>query len=178
MQTLDEFLALSPEAATFLGDYTHDGDWSDPTSAGIARFKQLIATLEQRLDAIDMTGATLQDRNDVTLLRSFIVQLRRDVADQEAGKDVSGPPLTVLGALFTMILHKDEQDSSVWWGHLISRLEKAPAFMTAAKSSITHPGRLQAQVALKQLVDGASALYLHPDADGCRLARRPKGALR
>ena len=152
VQTLDEFLALSPEAATFLGDYTHDGDWSDPTSAGIARFKQLIATLEQRLGAIDMTGATLQDRNDVTLLRSFIVQLRRDVADQEAGKDVSGPPLTVLGVLFTMILHKDEQDSSVWWDHLISRLEKAPAFMTAAKSSITHPGRLQAQVALKQLV--------------------------
>ncbi len=151
VQTLDEFLALSPEAATFLGDYTHDGDWSDPTPAGIARYKQLIGTLERRLDAIDTTGATLQDRNDVTLLRAFIAQQRRGLADQEAGKDVSGPPLTVLGALFTMILHKDEQDSTVWWNHLISRLEKAPSFMAAAKSTITHPGRLQAQVALKQL---------------------------
>ncbi len=144
-------LAISPETATFLGDYTHDGDWSDPTAAGIARSKQVITTLEQRLDAIDMTGATLQDRNDVTLLRAFIVQLRRGVADQEAGKDASGPPLTVLGALFTMILHKNEQDSGIWWDHLISRLEKAPDFMAAAKASITHPGRLQAQVALKQL---------------------------
>jgi uncharacterized protein (DUF885 family) len=151
VQTLDEFLAVSPETATFLGDYTHDGDWSDPTPAGIARYKQLIATLEQRLDAINMTGATLQDRNDVTLLRAFIVQLRRQLADQEAGKDASGPPLTVLGVIFTMILHKDEQDPAVWWGHLISRLEKAPGFMAAARLSITHPGRLQAQVALKQL---------------------------
>ncbi len=176
VQTLDDFLALSPETATFLGDYTHDGDWSDPTSAGIARYKQLIATLEQRLDAIDLTGATLQDRNDVTLLRAFIVQLRRDVADQEAGKDVSGPPLTVLGALFTMILHKDEQDSSTWWDHLISRLEKAPAFMTAARSSITHPGRLQAQVALKQLAM-APALFtfiLTPMAAGLPADRKTR----
>jgi uncharacterized protein (DUF885 family) len=151
VQALDEFLTISPETATFLGDYSHDGDWSDPTAAGIARYRQFIAALEQRLDAIDMTGATLQDRNDVTLLRAFIAQLRRGVADQEAGKDASGPPLTVLGALFTMILHKDEQDSAVWWDHVTSRLEKAPDFLAASKSSITHPGRLQAEVALKQL---------------------------
>ncbi|HXO17179.1 MAG TPA: DUF885 family protein, partial [Candidatus Dormibacteraeota bacterium] len=150
-ETMNEYLAASPETATFLGDYSRDGDWSDPTPAGIARFKQMLASYEQRLDAIDMTGATLQDRNDVKLMRAFVVTQRRAFADQEAGKDPSGPPLTVLGVTFTMILHKGEQDPSVWWDHVISRLEKAPEWMAEQRPMITHPGRLQAEVALKQL---------------------------
>jgi uncharacterized protein (DUF885 family) len=155
-----EFLAAAPEIATFLGDYSHDGDWSDPTPAGIAHFRAMLANYETRLNAIDMTGATLHDRDDVTLMRAFVVQQRRALADQESGKDPSGPPLTVLGAVYTMILHKQEQDSSVWWGHMISRLEKAPAWMTAQRALITHPGRLQAEVAVKQL-ESAPALFTY-----------------
>lgn len=155
-----EFLAAAPEIATFLGDYGHDGDWSDPTPAGIAHFRAMLANYETRLNAIDMTGATLHDRDDVTLMRAFVVQQRRALADQESGKDPSAPPLTVLGAVYTMILHKQEQDSSVWWGHMISRLEKAPAWMTAQRALITHPGRLQAEVAVKQL-ESAPALFTY-----------------
>jgi uncharacterized protein (DUF885 family) len=160
LQGVNDFLAASPEVATFLGDYSHDGDWSDPTPAGTAHFKQMLSTFEQKIDAIDMTGATLQDRNDVTLMRAFIVSQRRTIADQAAGKDPSGPPLTVLGVVFTMMLHKDEQDPSVWWDHLISRMEKAPAWMAAQRSQITHPGKLQAEVALKQLAM-APALFTY-----------------
>jgi uncharacterized protein (DUF885 family) len=168
LQGVNDFLAASPEVATFLGDYSHDGDWSDPTPAGIAHFKQMLSTFEQKIDAIDMSGATLQDRNDVTLMRAFVVSQRRTIADREAGKDPSGAPLTVLGVVFTMMLHKDEQDPSVWWGHLISRMEKAPAWMAAQRAQITHPGKLQAEVALKQLAM-APALFtyiLTPMADG------------
>jgi uncharacterized protein (DUF885 family) len=50
-----------------------------------------------------------------------------------------------------MILHKEGQDPTVWWDHMISRLEKAPAWMAAQRPLITHPGRLQAEVAVKQL---------------------------
>jgi uncharacterized protein (DUF885 family) len=168
LQGVNDFLAASPEVATFLGDYSHDGDWSDPTPAGIAHFKQMLSTFEQKIDAIDMSGATLQDRNDITLMRAFVVSQRRTIADREAGKDPSGAPLTVLGVVFTMMLHKDEQDPSVWWGHLISRMEKAPAWMAAQRAQITHPGKLQAEVALKQLAM-APALFtyiLTPMADG------------
>jgi uncharacterized protein (DUF885 family) len=146
-----EFLAASPETATLLGDYSYDGDWSDPTPSGIAHFKAMLATYEQRLDAIDMTGATLHDRNDVALMHAFVVWERRLLAEQEAGKDPAAPPLTVLGAIFTMILHKDEQDSTLWWDHVISRLEKAPAWMAAQRAAITHPGRLQAEIGIKEL---------------------------
>ena len=151
LQSVADFLAADPEAATFLGDYSHDGDWSDPTPAGIAHMKQLLATYRSKLDAIDMTGATLQDRNDVSVMRAFAVGQLRQLAELEAGKDPSGPPLTVLGAVFTMILHVGEQDQAVWWDHMISRLEKAPAWMAAQRPLITHPGRLQAEVAVQEL---------------------------
>lgn len=168
MQALNDFLAASPEVATFLGDYSHDADWSDPSPAGVAHFTQLIASYEQRVDGIDMTGATLHDRNDIKLMRAFIAAQRRQLADLEAGKDPSGPPLTMMGAVFTMMLHKDEQDPAVWWSNLISRLEKAPAWMAAQRPLITHPGRLQAEVGLQQLAM-APALFngiLTPMASG------------
>jgi uncharacterized protein (DUF885 family) len=160
LTSVNGFLAAFPEVGTFLGDYTHDGDWSDPTPAGITQLRTMLDRYEQRLNAIDMTGATLADRNDVILMRAFVVQQRRAMAEQEAGKDPSAPPLTVLGTLFTMILHKDEQDSGVWWDHVISRLEKAPAWLAARRVGITHPGRLQAEVALKQLAM-APALFTY-----------------
>ncbi|MGB8907128.1 MAG: DUF885 domain-containing protein [Candidatus Cybelea sp.] len=150
-QAVAKFLAASPQTATFLGDYTHDSQWSDPTPAGIAGLKAMLTKYEQSLNAIDMTGATLQDRDDITLMRAFVTGQRRQIREQEAGKDPSAPPLTVLGVTFTMILHKDEQDPSVWWNNMISRLEKAPAWMAAQRPQITNPGRLQAEVAVKQL---------------------------
>ncbi len=159
MQALNDFLVAAPEVATFLGDYSHDGDWSDPTPAGIAHFKAMLSSYEQKIAAIDMTGATLQDRDDIRLMRAFIIGQRRGIADREAGKDPSAPPLTVLGAVFTMILHKDEQDPNVWSDHVISRMEKAPAWMAAQRPLITHPGRLQAQVALKQLAMAPGLFY-------------------
>jgi uncharacterized protein (DUF885 family) len=158
LQALDEFLAAYPEVATFLGDYSRDGEWSDPTPAGLAHFEQLLAGFEGRLDGIDMTGATLEDRDDVTLMRAFVVTQRRQIAEQKEGKDPAAPPLTVLNVVFTMIMHESEQDPSVWWDHVISRLEKAPAWMTAQRAQITHPGQLQAQVGLKQLAM-ATALF-------------------
>ncbi|MFY9737880.1 MAG: DUF885 family protein, partial [Candidatus Cybelea sp.] len=151
LQSIADFLAADPEAATFLGDYSHDGDWSDPTPAGIAHMKRSLATYERKVDAIDMTGATLQDRDDVRLMRAFATAQLRQLGELEAGKDPSGPPLTVLGVVFTMILHMGEQDPAVWWDHMISRLEKAPAWMAAQRPLITHPGRLQAQVAVQEL---------------------------
>ena len=37
LQTLNEFLTAYPEIATFLGDYTRDGDWSDCGDGVVAR---------------------------------------------------------------------------------------------------------------------------------------------
>ena len=111
----------------------------------------MIDAYESKIAAVNMAGSTLQDRNDVALMRAFIITQRRQMADTLAGKDPSGPPLTVMATMFTMILHRNEQDPALWWNHVISRLEKAPAWMAVQRPMMTHPGRLQAEVAVKEL---------------------------
>ncbi|PZR57430.1 MAG: hypothetical protein DLM50_05490 [Candidatus Meridianibacter frigidus] len=150
-EAIQSFRKASPEFDTFLGDYSHDGDFSDPTPAGLRQVGAIMTRLAARLDAIDMTHATLHDRNDMKLMRALIIGQRRGFAEVREGKNPAGPPMAVLGLVFTMILHKDEQEQSVWWDHMISRLEKAPAWMAVQKAMITHPGRLQAQIANQQL---------------------------
>ncbi|MBV8688936.1 MAG: DUF885 domain-containing protein, partial [Candidatus Eremiobacteraeota bacterium] len=98
-----------------------------------------------------MSHATLRERNDMRLARAFVIAQNRQIAEALEGKDAGGPPLAVTGVFFTMLLHKDEQNPNLWWDHVISRMGKAPAWLAAQKALITHPGKLQAQVAQQEL---------------------------
>ena len=149
--TFGQFIALSPEFATELGDYSHDASWSDPTEAGIAKQQALADKAQASLDAIDMKGASLRDLNDAKLFRAQLVGIRRGIADARTGKDPGGPAGAIVGTIFTMVLRKPGQDNAVWWDHVISRLEKAPGFLAASRPMITHPGRLQGVVASEEL---------------------------
>ncbi|MBV8726756.1 MAG: DUF885 domain-containing protein [Candidatus Eremiobacteraeota bacterium] len=140
-----------PEVATFLGDYRYDANWSKPGMAGIRQGQALMRSFESQLNRIDMSHATLRQRNDMRLSRAFVIQQKRQIADALQGKDPGGPPLAVVGIFFTMLLHKDEQNPNLWWDHVISRMEKAPAWLAAQKTLITHPGKLQAEVAQQEL---------------------------
>src|SRR5262249_21338017 len=153
--TFQQFLAGNPEVSTFLGDYSRDGDWSDPSAAGIARGRALLEQAQARFAAIDMSDAILQDKDDVELATAAFIQQGRQLDDAAAGKDPGGPALTVVGVVFTMVLNKESQPDSLWWDHLISRLEKAPAYLDAARPTIVNPGRLQGQVASEQLAQAA-----------------------
>jgi hypothetical protein len=145
------FLKLAPEFATFLGDYEYDGQLSTPGAKGLAIADRSLADFERVIDGVDMSGATAPERNDLTLLHATVVGQRRQLAEARAGKDAGGPPLQIVGLVFTMILHREGQDPNAWWDHVISRMEKAPAWLASQRTLITHPGRLQAQVASKQL---------------------------
>jgi uncharacterized protein (DUF885 family) len=160
VELFQQGLTMDPELGTFLGDYRHDGEWSDPSAAGNEKAKQIFDAAERKFDAIDMSDANLQDRNDMMLAKALIVQQRRQLADADAGKDPGAAPLTVVGVVFTMILNKEGQDDSLWWDHLISRLEKAPAYLAAARPTVTNPGKLQGQVASEQLAQAAGLFYV------------------
>ena len=148
---LRDFLVLNPEAGTFLGDYSHDGEWSDPTAAGLAKNSAVLDTYEKKFAAIDMSDANLQDKDDLQLANALLVQQRRNLHDAAEGKDPGAPALGVIGAVYTMIMNKEGQNDATWWDHMLSRLEKAPAFLDAARPTIAHPGKLQGQVASEQL---------------------------
>ncbi|MBV8363858.1 MAG: DUF885 domain-containing protein [Candidatus Eremiobacteraeota bacterium] len=149
-----------PEVATFLGDYRYDAYWSKPGMAGIRQGQAMMRQFESSLDRINMSHATLRERNDMRLARAFVVAQNRQIAEALEGKDAGGPPLAMTGVFFTMLLHKDEQNPSVWWDHVISRMEKGPAWLAASKTLITHPGKLQGQVAQQQLAQ-APALFTY-----------------
>ncbi|MBC5823560.1 MAG: DUF885 domain-containing protein [Candidatus Eremiobacteraeota bacterium] len=175
-------LRQQPQVATFLGDYEHDADLSTPGRAGLIAAQRSLDKFEHALNGVDMKGATLGERNDLRLLRALIVGQRRQLAEARAGKDAGGPPLEIVGVIFTMIMHKDEQDRNVWWNHAISRIEKAPAWLAAERTLITHPGRLQAEVASKQLANapglftGLLAGMASTDLSGPRKARFDKAS--
>src|ERR1700730_5503936 len=158
-ETFTRAMVVEPEIGTFLGDYTHDDSWSDPSTAGIAKGKELIDTLDRQLDAVDMTDATLQDKDDLMLAKAFVANQRRGIADAIAGKDPGAAPLTVVGAVSTMIVQKPGQDDHVWWNNMISRLEKAPAFLAAARPAVVNPGKLQGIVASEELGQAAGLFY-------------------
>lgn len=149
----DGFLKLFPGFATFLGDYEYDGELGTPGAEGLALAARSLDGFERAINAVDMSGATLPERNNLTLLRATIAGQRRQLAEAREGKDAGGPPLQIVGLIFTMMLHREGQDPNVWWDHVISRIEKAPSWLASERTLITHPGRLQAQVASKQLAN-------------------------
>jgi uncharacterized protein (DUF885 family) len=157
--TFTRAIAVYPEVGTFLGDYTHDDSWSDPSAAGVAKGKELIDTLDRQLDAVDMSDATLQDRDDLLLAKAFVANQRRGIADAIAGRDPGAAPLAIVGAVYTMIVQKPGQDDRVWWNNMISRLEKAPAFLAAARPAVANPGKLQGIVASEELGQAAGLFY-------------------
>jgi hypothetical protein len=142
---LETFLHDQPMSATLLGDYRFDGELGLGGSAGLAQTERSLTRLERELGSIDMRGATLHERDDLVLLRAVIVGQRRLLAQARAGKDAGGPPFTLIATIFTMMLHKGEQDGNLWWDHVISRLEAAPAWLAAQRTLIVHPGRLQGE---------------------------------
>lgn len=152
---IQKFLSMEPEAATFLGDYSHDGEWSDQSAAGFARAGATLDDAAQKFAAVDMSDATLQDKDDLVLANSTIAQQRRQLREAMEGKDPGAAPGAVVGSVFTMILNKEGQDDSVWWDHMISRLQKAPAFLAAARTTVKNPGKLQGQVASEELAQAA-----------------------
>jgi len=178
-QGLQRELINLPEVATFLGDYRYDANWSKPGMAGVREGQAFIRRFEVALNRIDASHGTLRERNDMRLSRAFLAAQKRQLAEGLQGKDPGGPPLAVVGIFFTMLLHKDEQNPNVWWDHVISRMEKAPAWLAAQKPLITHPGRIQAQVAQQQLAQapGLFTYIMTPMAAGlpkAKLARFTK----
>ncbi len=159
-QGLQRELKNSPEAATFLGVYEYDGNWGKSGIAGVRQGRQFVGRFEAAVNRIDFSYANLHDRNDLKIARAFIAGQKRNITEALQGKDAGGPPLQVVGIFFTMLLHKDEQNPTVWWDHVISRMEKAPALLAGDKTLITHPGRLQAEVAQRQLAQ-APALFTY-----------------
>jgi len=155
---VEAFLRDQPMLATILGDDRYDGSLGLSGAAALAQLQTDVRRLEREIDAIDMRGATLRERDDLALIRANIASQQRGIAQTMEGKDAGAPPFTFAVTIFTMVLNRGGQDSGTWWDHVIARLEQAPAWLTAARGLVTHPGRVQGEVGSQRTAFATSML--------------------
>jgi uncharacterized protein (DUF885 family) len=70
-ELLAEYFRLSPVHATEIGIHDHDGLWPDLTDAGREQHGGFLRSALERLDGLDPTGLSRDDRIDRTIMRSF-----------------------------------------------------------------------------------------------------------
>jgi uncharacterized protein (DUF885 family) len=150
---------LHPITATFQGIAGHDGDLETPTEAGRNAEIALIASWQGRLDRIDSANGsqmTLVERDDAKLLQAQLTTAARQFTVYESDrKDYSQPANSIVGAIFTQFQHlpvdPKSPGSAKAWADIISRMEKAPAYIAAGERLVTHPGHLYGVTGSQQL---------------------------
>lgn len=149
-----------PLDATELGISRYDGALDSPTVAARAEDLALVRAWRARLDAIERDAATQVERDDARLLRARLVRLERELTRyRRFEKDYAAASEGVVGAIFTQFQHlpvrgvegATDADVDVAWTNVITRLEATPAYVTAARRLVTHPGHLQGIVGAEQL---------------------------
>src|SRR5271166_731235 len=158
--TVFEWAKLHPIYATTLGIPGEDGLLDTPSLAEDARDLTLTKQWEKRLDAISLTGEPRQVRDDATLLRAqLLTQERAYTVYRTDRKDYSGPGNTIVDVIYVQFQHlpiagrqgATAADVRKAWDDITSRLEHAPAYISAGEAIVTEPGHLQGVVGADQL---------------------------
>jgi uncharacterized protein (DUF885 family) len=155
-----QWAKLHPLVATQLGIAGEDGELDTPSVAEDQRDLALIRSWEARLAKIDVSGASLMVRDDAKLLRAQLIGLERQITVYRSDrKDYSAPGQAIVGVIYTQFQHlpisgqegATAADVSVAWEAIISRLQRAPAYIAAGEKLVTEPGRLQGTVGAEEL---------------------------
>lgn len=162
---------LYPSQATELGITDYDGAFEKPSEADRAAYIQHLQRWQARLHAIEKAApadASLVDRDDEKLLQAQLTQsLNGLLVYQFDRKNYAGGAETVLNTLQTQIqfLPVAGQDGATAeqvdkaWRDIISRLGKAPAFITASERMATRPDHRFGVIG-SQTLEGASDLLV------------------
>ena len=149
-----------PIVATELGLTDLDGELGTPSATSRAADLAQIRAWQAGLKAIPLTRATLVERDDALLLGAQLVSMERALTIYRSDeKDYSGPARAIVDALFTQFLHlpilgeagASKADRAKAWARIVSRMQKAPAYIAAGQRLVTQPGHLFGLVGLEQL---------------------------
>jgi len=165
-----DWAKLHPLVATDLGITDEDGQLDTPSPAENSRDLELIRRWERQLAAISPAGAPLVTVDDAKLLRAELVGMERQFTVYKTyEKDPSAPSINILSAIYTQFLHlpiagtdgATQSDVDTAWQHIISRLSRASAYITAGNALVTHPGHLYGVTGAEQLA-GAPSFFNGP----------------
>jgi len=149
-----------PLVATGLGLTDEDGDLDRPSPAARQADLERIRAWERTLAAIPLAKATLVERDDALLLRAQLVGMERGYALYRTDeKDYSAPAQAILNAIFTQFIHlpvpgengATAAERAKAWDRIVSRMQKAPAYVVSAQRLVRTPGHLFGVVGAEQL---------------------------
>lgn len=158
-----ETAAGDPLYATSLGIAGHDGELAIPSEARRAATIKQLQLWKAELAAIAATfdsRTSLRDRNDAKLLGARLTSsLNALLIYQKDRKDYARSGGDILEALATQlralpVAGKDgatAADVNKAWDEIISRLSKAPAYISASRQMVTMPCRLHGMIGAGQL---------------------------
>ncbi|HME80973.1 MAG TPA: DUF885 domain-containing protein [Candidatus Eremiobacteraceae bacterium] len=155
-----QWAKLHPIVATQLGITGYDGMLDTPSAAQDQRDLALIRTWQGRLAAISTSGEPLNVRDDSTLLRAQLTGMERQYTVYRTDtKDYAAPGNAITDIIFTQFQrlpvagreNATTADVHAAWLDIIARLAKAPAYVAAGESLVTHPGHLQGVVGSDEL---------------------------
>lgn len=165
-----DWAKLHPLTATNLGITGEDGQLDTPSAAENARDLSLIHRWQRDLAAIPLSGASLITRDDAKLLRAQLTGMERQYTVYKVyEKDPSAPSVAILSAIYTQFLHlpivgtngATQADLDTAWQNIVSRLGRAPAYISAGNALVSHPGHLYGVTGAQELA-GAPGFFDGP----------------
>ncbi len=157
---------LDPLAATHRGISGYDGDLPIRTEATRASRIEQLRRWQADLGVITSefdSSTPLVDRDDAKLLAADLTyQLNRYLVVQRDRKDYSLAGNELVAAIYTQFVAlpavgpggATQKDSRRAWDEIISRMEKAPAYLAAARKLVTMPCHFYGVIGSKQLAGG------------------------
>jgi uncharacterized protein (DUF885 family) len=146
---VDLIVATSPEQASFLGLHARDADLDDYTLAGEAdwmkRDDAMLASLRARFAH---PQASLDKRVDLELVEHALALELRVARERHPLEREPSAYLHPLGTLFAMIA-RDYAPAPERARAVVSRLEKIPAAIAAARTQLKSPPKVWTQVAIE-----------------------------
>lgn len=155
---LDLLVEIRPEDATALGLHKNDGELDDRTIAGfdksIDREEALLKSIEDRFKA---PRASVAARTDLQLL---IGALKTDIRTKRVQRPLQRQPdvyADPLGAIFQMTA-REYAPAPERAKNVISRLEKIPKVVEAAKQNLLNPPRVWTEVGIDRAASAKTFL--------------------
>ncbi|TYT25282.1 DUF885 domain-containing protein [Luteimonas viscosa] len=166
---LDEAMALSPVAATQIGDHRFDGEIDDLSAAGRAKADDFNRRMLAELDAIDLAALSRENQVDARILRN---QLEYALWDAQTMQSWAWDPQIYSGLAGGAIYNLMAREFAPMPQRLESataRMEKIPALLAQARENLdpARVPRAHADTVAKQnrgvltLIDS----FIAPNAD-------------
>ncbi|MCE7873237.1 DUF885 domain-containing protein [bacterium CPR1] len=145
---VDEWLALSPEAATSLGEHRFDGRLTDYSPAGIARSRELASRYLEQLKEIDPGRLSIENQVDYEIMKT---SLEYSLFSLDKLQEHLWNPLTYNpGAALYALMARDYAPLPARVESLAQRLDAIDPLLQQARENLENPPRIHTETAIAQ----------------------------